>query len=383
MSRTVSRWARLAARAHRRYHVPTRLLLGLIETESGGREGLVSSASAKGLTQFIPGTARSYHVNTSPGHARSQIMGAAHYLSDLRHQTGSLHAALYRYSGGSSSYPGLVRSRARGYTGVAKRANRGVRGLPVGGGRGGSRRGRPRVLSRAQVSLIPGAAVTPGGAGVAALLSRNLEPAVPQVSVTPPAEPSFSAHNRLALPEGYGGTVGLSTGAPVQQQDSLAEQLRQIQSLSGSAVPKPRVQITGRNRVAAGKATPIGKVVSSDRSVVRRTERGRYKPPALLELFWQGAGGINVKHGRVVPQGFVSGHRDHVHVASTRGKIVKIGRLAQRMDLHVGENPHFGGVNPVHISGSYHYSDRAIDVSGSPATMRRFAHTVARIYGIR
>jgi hypothetical protein len=36
------------------------------------------------------------------------------------------------------------------------------------------------------------------------------------------------------------------------------------------------------------------------------------------------------------------------------------------MGLHVGENPHFGGVTPVHVQGSYHYKGEAIDVSGDP-----------------
>ena len=37
------------------------------------------------------------------------------------------------------------------------------------------------------------------------------------------------------------------------------------------------------------------------------------------------------------------------------------GLLLQRMGFEVAENPHFGGVHPVHTSGSFHYQDRAID----------------------
>lgn len=106
-----------------------------------------------------------------------------------------------------------------------------------------------------------------------------------------------------------------------------------------------------------------------------------HKP--LYELFWQGHGGINVKMGKKVPQGFVSGHQDHVHVASTKGNIVRIGKLAQKMGLRVGENPHFGGVGGGHVSGSYHYKNEAIDVSGDPRKMAQFAHEVAKLYGIR
>jgi hypothetical protein len=103
----------------------------------------------------------------------------------------------------------------------------------------------------------------------------------------------------------------------------------------------------------------------------------------LLELFWQGAGGINAKDGKRVPQGFVSGHKDHVHVAAGPKTVVQLGKLAQSMGLNVGENPHFGKVNPVHVQNSYHYKGEAIDVSGDPARMRAYAHRVAKLYGIR
>lgn len=103
----------------------------------------------------------------------------------------------------------------------------------------------------------------------------------------------------------------------------------------------------------------------------------------LLELFWQGAGGINAKDGKEVPQGFVSGHTDHVHVAAGPKTVVELGKLAQSMGLHVGENPHFGKVNPVHVANSYHYKGEAIDVSGNPAKMRAYAHQVAQMYGIK
>jgi hypothetical protein len=103
----------------------------------------------------------------------------------------------------------------------------------------------------------------------------------------------------------------------------------------------------------------------------------------LLELFWQGPGGINAKNGKAVPQGFVSGHKDHVHVAAGPKTVIALGELAQKMGLHVGENPRFGKVNPVHVTGSYHYKNEAIDVSGDPAAMRAYAHRVAAMYGIR
>ncbi|MFN2491163.1 MAG: hypothetical protein ABR529_15825 [Actinomycetota bacterium] len=45
------------------------------------------------------------------------------------------------------------------------------------------------------------------------------------------------------------------------------------------------------------------------------------------------------------------------------GGLVKIGRQLQRQGFSVGEHPAFGGVDPVHAPGSYHYQGRAIDVN--------------------
>jgi hypothetical protein len=102
----------------------------------------------------------------------------------------------------------------------------------------------------------------------------------------------------------------------------------------------------------------------------------------LLELFYNGPGGINAKNGQREPRGFVSGHTDHVHVAAGPKTVVKLGQLAQDMGLHVGENPHYGGVHPVHVKGSYHYKGEAIDVSGTPQQMERFNRKVASLYGL-
>lgn len=106
----------------------------------------------------------------------------------------------------------------------------------------------------------------------------------------------------------------------------------------------------------------------------------------LRELFWQGEGGVDVKNGAKVQQGFVSGHTDHVHVASGPKTVVALGQLAQSMGLHVGENPHFGGVSPTaHTKTSYHYrkGGEAIDVSGDPKLMAHYAATVAHKYGLK
>jgi hypothetical protein len=62
--------------------------------------------------------------------------------------------------------------------------------------------------------------------------------------------------------------------------------------------------------------------------------------------------------------------------------IWQLGKVAEkRFGLTVGENPHFGGVDPVHTDGSFHYSALAIDVTGPPARLAAFNRYVARYFG--
>jgi hypothetical protein len=114
------------------------------------------------------------------------------------------------------------------------------------------------------------------------------------------------------------------------------------------------------------------------------------KHSGLFELIHNtgsGGPGYAVKNGqkvdgRSVYGGVWAGHRNHVHVAAGPNTIVKLGKMAQEMGLNVGENPHFGKVNPVHAPNSYHYKGEAIDVSGDPHKMNRYARRVEQVFGI-
>jgi hypothetical protein len=107
----------------------------------------------------------------------------------------------------------------------------------------------------------------------------------------------------------------------------------------------------------------------------------------LLELIHKGDRPYAVKNGRKVSPSFYSAvwdnHANHVHVAAGPKTVVELGKLAQQMGLHVGENPHFGGVAPVHSPHSYHYRGEAIDVSGDPRKMNAYARRVQQLYGVR
>lgn len=112
--------------------------------------------------------------------------------------------------------------------------------------------------------------------------------------------------------------------------------------------------------------------------------RGRFSASELKELIYRGPGGVTVDEGKRVPRDFFSKHLEHVHAAAGPKRTVQLGKLAQKMGLHVGENPNFGGVAPVHTQGSYHYrpGGQAIDVSGDPRKMAAYARTVARMFGV-
>lgn len=117
----VLRWVGDARVASKATGVPVDVLLGLVAVESGGVEGRTSSAGAGGLTQFMPGTARSYAVNVAPGHAPSQLMGAARYLVDLGYHRDPARA-LASYNGGPGKpqfgYAAKVQAAARRYRGA-------------------------------------------------------------------------------------------------------------------------------------------------------------------------------------------------------------------------------------------------------------------------
>lgn len=60
-----------------------------------------------------------------------------------------------------------------------------------------------------------------------------------------------------------------------------------------------------------------------------------------------------------------AGHEGHLHLASDDLPLVKLGKKLQGMGFDIGEHPAFGGVDPVHTKGSYHYrpGGQALDVN--------------------
>ena len=80
-------------------NLPKGLLYSLVGVESGGNPAAVSPVGARGLTQFMPATAKQYNINMDD--PVDQMRGAADYMQDLIAQyKGNVNAALAHYNGG-------------------------------------------------------------------------------------------------------------------------------------------------------------------------------------------------------------------------------------------------------------------------------------------
>lgn len=90
-------------------------------------------------------------------------------------------------------------------------------------------------------------------------------------------------------------------------------------------------------------------------------------PPATTTTTTTTKGKEQKGLGGKTAQSKAAGKVEPVNVPHTRGKAIKIGsRIGHRLGLTVTSTT--GGT---HVAGSYHYQGRAVDISGSPAQMRR------------
>lgn len=135
----VLRWASEAKRAEQLHGVPAAVILGLIEIETGGNPAAVSSAGARGVTQFMPGTAPGYGVKfgTSAAAIRTQIEGAAKYLKAMGWDK-DRRRALGAYNGGPGNpqygYADKVLAAAKKYGDLANIKVSGSVSSNAGGG---------------------------------------------------------------------------------------------------------------------------------------------------------------------------------------------------------------------------------------------------------
>lgn len=328
---TVPNYELAARRAARKHGIDADIFVRQLKQESGLRPGQTSPANAQGIAQFIPPTAKAYGVDLHDGRVSDDLDGAARYMRDnLRRTGGSYAKALSIYnSGRPDAYKDPSFAKGETYNYVKK----------ILGG---------------QDPKASGSVVSSSGGKAAPSRSRTV---------------TTSSVDEAGMRDARG-EAALGRLLASRRPQGLLTRLGALRTTDPT--PEEFTRTATRTETA-----PTADRASSPAS------RPRKGQSPLLELFWQGPGGINVKNGKKVQQGFVSGHTTHVHVAAGPKTVDALGRLAQKMGLRVGENETFDRVDPVHTDGSYHYRDQAIDVSGDPKKMAAFARTVARRHGVK
>jgi hypothetical protein len=97
-----ARFAPAIARAASRWNVSAAVLAAQLFVESGFNPFAVSPAGARGVAQFMPGTARDYGLS-DPFDAEASIDAQARLMRDLLRRFGSVPLALAAYNAGSGA----------------------------------------------------------------------------------------------------------------------------------------------------------------------------------------------------------------------------------------------------------------------------------------
>ena len=116
----VNSYRPIAEQASKETGVPTNLILGQIYQESRGRNA-VSSAGARGISQFMPATAKQYGVDVND--PVSSIYGQAKYMKDLYKHYGDWDKAIMAYNAGQGNIDkGRIPTETRNYLPLVKGA---------------------------------------------------------------------------------------------------------------------------------------------------------------------------------------------------------------------------------------------------------------------
>jgi len=201
-----------------------------------------------------------------------------------------------------------------------------------------------------------------GGVGPGSVSPSQVDPAGPGTPAAP-ALPNFS-------------------GAVTAMRNLVVQNLSRGQNLDPTAFASIMQRaIRQRQQAAAAAPADTGNDSSSlTTEAPGTTGTATGSKHALAEAFYDPLGSWD--SGRF--GGPIGGHSDHVHLSITNPQVMIAAiHQAQQMGLRVGENPYTDKVDPVHVTGSFHYKDfpgrysgkqlgEAIDVSGSPDLMARY-----------
>jgi len=98
-------YAETIARAASRWNVSAALLAAQLYVESGFNPFAISPAGARGIAQFMPGTARAYDLH-DPFDAAASITAQARLMRDLLRRFGTVPLALAAYNAGPAPVTG-------------------------------------------------------------------------------------------------------------------------------------------------------------------------------------------------------------------------------------------------------------------------------------
>jgi hypothetical protein len=337
---SVANYRRIARNKARKYGLDQRIFVRQINAESGFNPRARSPAGAQGIAQIMPATARGWGVD--PSKPRQALDAAAKNMAGYVRRYGSYENALRAYNAG----PGAI-ERSKGY------AETNAYVAKILGGKD------PKRLSRRRVA--------PGGNGSSfrpASVSLGRESVFDQAGFENAQRRAVLA--QFLTKQGRGNSVLfrsglLSTQAPDPTDFTNSRLVSSLRNAKISTDPDRAIKKGGRY---ANATDPGGR---------------------LLELFYDPIGGWDRPAGskKVVNIGAIGGHGGHAHVGADPKLAVQLGKLAQRMGLHVRENPHFDPVDPVHTKGSLHYKRRAIDVSGDRQALTAYVRALQRRFGLR
>lgn len=361
-------WESLAKRAAAKHGLDPNVFVRQIRQESGGNATISSPAGARGIAQIMPATAKAWGVN--PLDPAAALDAAARNMASYVKKYGGYENALRAYNAG----PGAI-EKSKGFA----ETNHYVK--VILGGRDPGKLGKP--------GKAPAGRSRPSGGTVTATTRQ------PGVSYTVEGTKSvfdqegFEKAQKLAS---LNAILGAGSGSSKNWGllRSVLPQTADPAAFTKTVNTSKEVNVPGASTTVT-RSTGAGRASSSTRS----TGGGGGKLPGLegtgsklLELIYNGQNkGYAVKDGKNVNgpsfySGVWAGHANHVHVAAGPKTAVALGKLAQQMGLRVGENKHFDKVDPVHSPNSYHYRDMALDVSGDPRKMAKYAAKVKRIYGL-
>jgi len=166
---------------------------------------------------------------------------------------------------------------------------------------------------------------------------------------------------------------GTGPKGPTNVPASADRFFREVRTDAGtSSAPTPGLLA----QAAQGSAFPerYDERAPEAKAILRAYNKGKLKPGERRKL-----SAAKAQASKLGLKGLTKGKQRKARRTPT---IVKVGKVAEsKFGLHVSEHPAFDKVDPVHTSGSYHYSNEAIDVSGDSVAMERFDRYVATRFG--